>query len=938
MHGLKGGPMKKFVPFLVLGLAVWLMLEPSALSQGIITLETSAHPINLTALDVSTWPKEGMRVFVAVGDVRIVQGKVLISADSAAFLFYEQEALSASGGKEARGELYCEGKVSLIQDKDVQQYEQLFVRLETTAGIVVNSFSDIVKTYNEEQPLVPYLRALKLKELGRGEFTSTEPSQLAVGVPGEIPVVDIVADDIDTWVEDNTRIVTALGNVVVKKADTTLEADNAILWFEEEELAGRKKQTFKEFYAEGNVVLHSREDVIRADKAFQNITEKKGIFINPRMKTKVLYQKTLQDVYMEGEEAKLIEDGMLLTNASFTSCSFGHPHYRFRSRDVTITRRRTPLESYSEMVARHNTFLVGDIPLAYWPRYTYDTRTKAGLFKGISWGSGTRTGTFVSSTWDPLALGLFMGVNRWSDLIVKLDYLALRGPAGGADFSYKRLNMEGDLETYFIKDSLERDKNATNALVEHENRGRVLWRHRQHLNKYWRADAELSYLSDRGFLREFYEKEFKMGKDQETDLYLRRLEDNRALTFLTKKQIHRFDTGLEALPQLSYQLISQPLWEDRLNFTSQSEIGYLDFQMDDELDVRDPTLYRQLQSTTGSSVRMDSNNTLGWPFQLWIWKLKPFVGSRITAYSKSLEAPGANDGPAVGRLATSLGLDGSTNFWRTYSLESKRLRIHKLRHIITPEFRWEAGPTVTADPDDLLQYSSFNPAAPTFHYSPTDGLDKYNAFIFGVRNRLQTRRGLPPQLRTVDLVDLDLEFHILPSPEDSAKFVTHTVGNAEGFLIPEKDSFLQIDFRSQLTDRLALVSERNEFNLAESSIDVFTVGTTFQNMPDWYSFLGYRFLKDTSSTVIFNTNTLINQKWRVGFSEQYDFRSEDFTGSVSSKNLHTSFFFAREAHEWTGMLILGFDTVNRNKAVTFTITPKGISRTFKRDYSSLGTP
>ncbi|MFN3467635.1 MAG: LPS assembly protein LptD, partial [Candidatus Brocadiales bacterium] len=442
------------------------------------------------------------------------------------------------------------------------------------------------------------------------------------------------------------------------------------------------------------------------------------------------------------------------------------------------------------------------------------------------------------------------------------------------------------------------------------------------LGEHWRADAELSYLSDRAFLREFYEREFKEGKEQETDLYLRRLEDNESITFLLKKQIHRFDTGLETLPQLSYQLISQPLWQDRLNFTSQSELGYLDFQLDDELNVRDPARYTRLQRTTGSSLRMDNNNTLSWPFQFWIWKLKPFVGGRVTAYSKSLKNHGPNDGPPAGRLATSLGLDTSTNLWRVYGLESKLFRIHRLKHIITPELRWEAGPIVTENPDDLLQYG------------PADGLNRYNSFILGIRNRFQTRRGPASMQKIVDLFDLDLELHLIPDQNGPEKNVIHTAGNAEGFLIPQKDSFLQPDFRSQLTDRIALVSERNEFNLNEFTMDVFNLGVTFQNTPNWSQFLGYRFLKDISSVVILSTNLLLKEKWGLTFTEVYDFKAEDFTGSTSSKNLSTGIGLSRRAHDWTGMLTLSFDVVNRNTTVRFDILPVGIKRPIGRKYST----
>ncbi|HHT9140160.1 MAG TPA: LPS assembly protein LptD [Candidatus Tripitaka californicus] len=927
---------REWLCYLVLGLAIWLTFGPSALSQEIITLETTPYPINLTAESISTWQKEGVRVFLASNNVWITQGKVLITADQAALLFYEQEAVQQ---KEAKVDVYCETKVTLVQDKDVQHYEQLFVRLDTASGIVVNPRLTKVLTYEDVQPTATYMRAIEIRDQRRGGFTSREPVVYVGKAPG---TVDIVADDIDSWVEGNQRIVTALGNVVLQKDAITMEADNAILWFEEEKSDGKKKHVFKELYAEGNVILKSPEDIRKADKIFQSLTEKKAIYINPWIKTK-MPEPPFLPIYMGGKEAKQIDqDHTIVKDAYFTTCNFSQPHYRFNSRNLTITQRKTPVESYSEIVARHNTFRVGERPIAYLPKYTYDTRTKSSFFKGFGAGSSNRLGLALTTTWDPLALGVFPELNRWMHTVVKLDYLSKRGPAAGTEIFYKRPNnMDGYLETFYVKDHAENDQ-TTGLPVQHENRGRVLWRHRQHINKEWRADAELSYLSDRAFLREYYEPEFKTGKAQETDLYFRRLQDNKGLTFLAKKQIHSFDTGPEALPQLGYQLISQPLWEDRLNLSSQSSLGYLDFRIDDKMKTLDPARYQKLKRTTGSSIRMDTDNTLSWPFQFWVMKFRPFVGSRVTAYSKSTKDQGPNDGPAVGRLATSLGLDASTNFWRIYSTESKLLRINKLRHVITPDLRWEAGPTVTKNADHLLQYEPLNAASfganQNIGSAHTDGLDKYNALVFGIRNRFQTRRG--PQLRTVDLLDLDMEVHLLTSPSDGPEGnTTHFVGNAEGYLIPKKHSFLQPDIRAQLTDRLALASERSEFNLDDFRFDFYNVGITFQNSPKWYQFLGYRFIRDISSTVSVSTNLVVKEKWSLSVGETYDFKPRSFTGAVKdAQSLGTSIILGRRSHDFNNSLFLNFDVVNKNTSFGFNITPVGVKRPVGQTFSFAPTP
>ncbi|MBI5125911.1 MAG: hypothetical protein HZA70_06730, partial [Planctomycetes bacterium] len=51
-----------------------LFSESLALSQEIITLETTPYPIYLTADYISTWQKVGVRVFLANNNVWITQG------------------------------------------------------------------------------------------------------------------------------------------------------------------------------------------------------------------------------------------------------------------------------------------------------------------------------------------------------------------------------------------------------------------------------------------------------------------------------------------------------------------------------------------------------------------------------------------------------------------------------------------------------------------------------------------------------------------------------------------------------------------------------------------------------------------------------------------------------------------------------------------------
>ncbi|MEE9200726.1 MAG: LPS assembly protein LptD, partial [Candidatus Brocadiales bacterium] len=736
--------------------------------------------------------------------------------------------------------------------------------------------------------------------------------------------------DIDSWVEGDTRIVVAAGDVEFKRGTQSFKADNAILWFGQDEHSGSKIANFKEFYAEGNVTIiatGAEDEIKHADKAFENIAESKGFFVNPRFK--IISPALPLPLYVGGKEMKQITpDEFEIRDGYTTSCSFGYPHFHIKSSRVKIKRRvDSEGKSYSEIKAYDNVFYIGDLPAGYLPVYKYDTRRKEALLAGYGAGSSNRFGTYVTTEWNPYVLPFIpSSLADWSDLSINASYLHKRGPALGSEFDYRRedIGLEGFLQTFYVNDKLGRDEATPREEFSNRNRGRILWRNRLHITDDLRADSELSYLSDRDFLREYFEKEFLEGKPQETYFNLRRLKDNRGATFLVKNQLNDFQTGLEAYPLGTYEAIGQPLFDNRLNLTSKSGLGYLEFQIDEGLETRNKSSFDKLTATTGSSVRFDTDNTVSMPFTLKMLKLNPFVGNRITAYSKSL-ADGGPNGSATGRYIGKIGFEGSAQLWRVYSLENKLLRINGLRHIITPVFRWVASPVVTKSPDYLLQYER------------SDGLDTYNSAIIGLRNRLQTRRGPPWKTYVIDLLEFNTELHLYgetTQPED--KEVTYTMMTAEGSIIPRRHSYLQFDLRAQPTNRLAMTSVGNEFDFKSRALEVFNLGLSFRKSENWSYFAGYRFIKSTSSTVILGANVLVGEKWRANFSESFDLGARTKSGDRTAKNLFSNFSFTRESHDWVAGINVSFDIANRDKSVGFVLTPKGIRRSLGSGYSFKG--
>ena len=149
---------------------------------------------------------------------------------------------------------------------------------------------------------------------------------------------------------------------------------------------------------------------------------------------------------------------------------------------------------------------------------------------------------------------------------------------------------------------------------------------------------------------------------------------------------------------------------------------------------------------------------------------------------------------------------------------------------------------------------------------------------------------------------------------------------------------MNIDFRSQLTDIVAFVSERNEFNTEELELMSSHQALRFIILPDWQYFVGHRFIRDISSTIILAADYEISEKWSVMAGEKYDLKSlakvEDEDGNIETKpkNLKTSLVLSRYFHDWVGSLTLDLDPVRNDNSYRSDITPRGLQRTTPRRF------
>lgn len=718
--------------------------------------------------------------------------------------------------------------------------------------------------------------------------------------------IDVEADRVVVWGEVPANLSGAVG-------DAGAAAPNA---------ASRPV----EIYMEGNIVFREGDRVIYAERMYYNVSERFGVVLSAELLTPVpeyegLLRLKADALQMYGEQR------YQAFGAAITSSRLGVPRYWFQAETVEFQdQQRQRLNPYTrlpeldprtgEPMVDHNymasssnnyVFLAG-YPVFYWPTVASDLQEPSYYLQRAQLKNDSVFGTQVLLDWDLYQL---LGIRnrpartKWQ---LSTDVLTERGFGLGTNFRYEGDTLlgasgpySGNFDAWGIKDSgldnLGLDRRS--LVPEQDFRGRVLWQHRQQLPWDLRLTAELGFVSDRNFLEQFYEREWDQGKDFTTGLELKRLEDNMSLALTADARINPFFTQTEWLPRLDHFWIGQSLISDSLTWSEHSHVGYGRVRIAEapenpvDLAKFDPLPWE----SSRSGVRAATRQELDLPLEVGAVKLVPYLLGEVAHWGEDITG---ND---LTRLYGQAGLRASLPFWRAdASVQSELFNLNGVAHKITLEgdiFYADASknldqlPLYDALDDDAteqfrrrLLFNTFNQTAGTDvpqrfderYYALRSGLqgsvtspstevvDDLMMARLGIRQRWQTKRGLPGQQRIVDWIVFDFQTALYPDPDRD------NFGEVLGLA--------QYDFRWHVGDRLTFYSD-GFADVFSEGLRTVSVGGQIGRPEQGSLSIGFRHIDGPGPTDALtplngnvlnaNLNYRMSEKWLLSAGAAYDF-------------------------------------------------------------------
>lgn len=608
-----------------------------------------------------------------------------------------------------------------------------------------------------------------------------------------------------------------------------------------------------EIYMDGQVSVVEGDETIGGASAyhFDNVTGVATI-LEGELRTSVLAGQPLVVRY---KTLRQLQDGSReMTELTYTSCDYGHPHWHISSPWAHMT----PTPDGRMLETGGNTLRLGSVPSLWWPGFNLNVDRDTLLLRSISMGSSSRFGTEIEVQWEFDATGVATALSRLfgaaSEVTAQWQILTAwysdRGFFIEPVLVYETPNSKGRILGAKIVDKA--DVDHLGDVIPNSKRGRFDLEHRTRIDEHTTVDVEISYQSDRNFLNEYYEGEFRQEKQQETYISYRKVVDNVAITVLGRKQLNDFDTQVEYLPQVERRVTGQAVGDVLFG---EAFVTIKDFISNARLvpdeDTGDP-IVRNLR--TGRMAE------IAWPFDLDNGDRIVVTGQADVTHFQHVEGNGSNV-----RTAFAGGVEWQRTYSGTSDAQSEVWNINGLRRIVQPRVGYFNRFSLSHDSMDLLAIDDI------------ETLARANVIVIGVRDRIQTHQNG----RVVTILDTDLwvPYYLNPNRDNGGDEMgplnLYTVWRPGANVIFLRDAILRWRTEYSIEKRHWIESFASfQTSLTETVRVILTNNKVFQD----FNFL----------TVALEW--WLNPKWSVAVFHQTDTRKRD--------TVRSGIVLRQTAHRW----------------------------------------
>ena len=691
-------------------------------------------------------------------------------------------------------------------------------------------------------------------------------------------------------------------------------ADNMVNW--QFQLPDGSKRD--QFYLEGNVVFAKGSRTIYADRMFYDADAQRGTILDAEVLTTV--PDYAGAVRLKAEVVEQYDENNLQAfGSAFTSSRLGVPRYWLQSESVAIQgipRRavdpatglpkidpetlQQEIESEYFLDAQSNRVFLGGVPVFAWPRLRTSLSDQTMYLERLGVNNDRIFGFQLNTGWNMYQLFGIRQPPKGTNWVGILDYLSDRGIAFGSDFEYERDSLfgvngpaKGHYKSWFINDDgldfLGLDRR--DLVPEKDNRGRIWATHQHDFGPGFRLRGELGYISDRNFLEQYYEREWDTQKDATTGLWLERNQGTQSNNLTADLQINDFFTQTSGIKYDQF-VLGQPVFNNRGVWHSHTHAGYLRMrQANAPTDPVDLAKFDPLGwEADVDGFRVGTRHEIDFPQQFGPFKVIPYGIGDVTYWQEDLTG---ND---LTRAYGQIGIKASLPVWRVNpSIQSVLWNVNGLAHKVNFDldaFYADASQDLTDLPlydqldDDSQEHFRRRFAFDTFGILPGDDVPlKYDERYFalrsgmqgymtapsteiaddlaiiklGVRQRWQTKRGLPGRERIIDWMTLDMQTILFPDSQRD------NFGNADF-------GMFDYDFRWHIGDRFSVVSD-GFADFFSQGLRTVSVGANIGRPEVGNAYVGYRMIEGPISSNILSASMTyrMSDKWGVKLGGQVDF-------------------------------------------------------------------